>query len=372
MEVSLAVLAASGLALALVPSLASGAKAEERPARVVLIGDSITDGCTYQLLIEQSLRAAGIETPLFTNAAIAGDTARGMARRLDRDVMGFRPTLVTLSVGANDVLRNVKLDEFKADVTAIGRRMKDEAVPMIVMTTCIMGPKHQDADERLAAYNAVLREMAAEFGYRIADVNTAMDQARRRGANLLSPDDVHLNAEGYRVLARTLLDAMGYEKVALVPELKLAPMPGIIAEWRMKALEGKPQPLDEKAAAALSPDETWVVYRLPETQPLDEWWPEQERQRGFAMSVQKLVGPGKGYIGMATIESAGPRTVFFNTGAQLQAIWLNGRKLYQSEGWTGWHAGKERIMAELRAGTNTVVIETSGQFFLSVTDRGDW
>ena len=88
--------------------------------------------------------------------------------------------------------------------------------------------------------------------------------------------------------------------------------------------------------------------------------------------MEKLVGPGKSYLGVATIDAAKPRTVYFNTGAHLQTIWLNGKRIYKSEGWTGWHAGKERVPAELIAGKNTVIIETGSAFFLGVTDDNAW
>ncbi len=55
--------------------------------RIVFLGDSITDGHTYPLLIQQALREAGQPVPLAINAGIGGDTAEGMRARLDRDVL---------------------------------------------------------------------------------------------------------------------------------------------------------------------------------------------------------------------------------------------------------------------------------------------
>lgn len=83
-------------------------------------------------------------------------------------------------------------------------------------------------------------------------------------------------------------------------------------------------------------------------------------------------GTGRRDAGAADPVPAKPRDVFFNTGAHLQAVWLNGKRIYRSEGWTGWHAGKERVAARLNAGRNTVVIETGEAFFLSVTDDNAW
>ncbi len=64
--------------------------------------------------------------------------------------------------------------------------------------------------------------------------------------------------------------------------------------------------------------------------------------------------------------------MYFNTGANLQSIWLNGRRIFALDGFTGWHAGKERIAARLEQGRNVVLIETGNEFFLSITDENTW
>src|SRR5579884_287728 len=71
-------------------------------ARTAFLGDSITDGNTYPCLVCDALNDAGIGKMTVINAGIGGDTVHGMRLRLERDVLVFRPTLVTLSAGAND------------------------------------------------------------------------------------------------------------------------------------------------------------------------------------------------------------------------------------------------------------------------------
>ena len=127
-----------------------------------------------------------------------------------------------------------------------------------------------------------------------------------------------------------------------------------------------------RTVAALKPDAGWKTLTLPEKGPAGHWWAEQERRRGFAQALDKLAGPGKGYQAVATLQADKSRKVFFNTGAQLQTIWLNGQRIYHNESWTGWHAGKERVPAQLRAGRNVIVIEMGPAFFLGVTDDNDW
>ncbi len=106
------------------------------------------------------------------------------------------------------------------------------------------------------------------------------------------------------------------------------------------------------------------------------WWLNDERQRGFAVSLPKLVGPGKTYRAVADLDAkkAG-KALLFNTGAQLQRrSWLNGKRILPTTkpGPAGTPAREPRHRPNPREGRNTIVIETGGEFFLSVTDDDAW
>jgi acyl-CoA thioesterase-1 len=339
--------------------------------RIVFVGDSITDGHTYPQLVRQALAEASRPLPVCVNAAVAGDTAAGMRARLERDVLPHRPTRVTLSAGVNDALRKVDPDAYEKDIAAIAARLRAEKIPLVLLTTSILGPKHADAEKRLVEYNRRLHGLAQKNKLRVAEVFDRMQEARAAGKEVLESDQVHPNFEGQRLLARAVLDALGHKDVAVPAELKVKVLPGILRQWEMRpAPDGKS--LTAEAVAGLKPDRTWKKLTLPQTTAAATWWLDHERRRGFAVGLDKAVGPGRPYQGVAEITAERPRVVYFNTGAQLEAVWLNGKRIFKSEGWTGWHAGKERVRAELQAGRNVVVIESGGDFFLSVTDDNAW
>ena len=157
-------------------------------------------------------------------------------------------------------------------------------------------------------------------------------------------------------MARAVLDALGHKDVAVPKELKLEVMPGVVPGWKMQAVGEKEPPLDEKSAMALAArklDDAWKMVTLPEKDAHSHWWMDHQRRIGFAVSLDKQLGKAKCYRGIAVLKWTSRKMMFFNTGGQLHAIWLNGKRIYHNEGWTGWHAGKERVPARLQAGHNT-------------------
>lgn len=338
--------------------------------RIVFLGDSTTDNNTYPLLVLQALKEAKKPLPVMINSGIGGDVAASIVARLGRDALAHKPTLVCLSIGVNDMLRDEPPEGYEKSVSAIAERLKQENVPLMILGTTTLKAASADANKKLEAYNAVLLKVATKNGLKYVATYESLMTTAATGKVLHEADGVHLSYEGNQILARALLDALGHGDVALPAEFKVEPAPGLITQWKMSVATAA---LDEKSAGALKDDGNWKALTLPEQDKNDNWWLDQERKRGFALSLGRLIGPGNGYVGMATIESTEARKVFFNTGAHLQTIWLNGQQIYKTDGSPAWHAGKDRVGATLKAGANTVIIETkAGGFFLSVTDDNDW
>jgi lysophospholipase L1-like esterase len=344
---------------------------EDRPQRLVFVGDSITDGHTLPLLVRQALADAKKPVPVVINAGVGDDTAAGMRKRFERDVLAHKPTLVVYSAGVNDVLHGVKAEDYEAEVAPVAAALRDKKIPLVILTPSPLGPKHEEADKKLGDYMFSLGRVARRYNASMAEVNEQLRTEQKQGTKVLEEDQVHLTFAGYRAMARAVLDALGHKDVAVPKELKLEMMPGVVRDWKVKALD-RADALDEKSVAQVKPDESWKALALPQKSPPANWWADQERQRGFAQELDRLAGPGKAYLGVATVEAARSRKAFLNTGAQLTAAWLNGKRVYKSEGWTGWHAGKERLPIELKEGKNVLVIETGPAFFLSITDDDQW
>jgi lysophospholipase L1-like esterase len=341
--------------------------------RVVFLGSSTTDGHTFPALFRQALVEAGYAAPVCINAGIGGNTTAQMAARLERDVLAYAPTLVVLQAGGNDPSAKVPPEGFRATVTALLARLQREKIPLLVLTTNIRGPKLIDHEPLLQSYNDILRALGGEPGCRVGEVFARQAAARAAGESIVENDSLHANFAGHRVIVRAILDALGFPGVAVPAQQRLELLPGVIRTWRLHPHPDQVPKLDAAAVAALAPDGDWLAYAVPETQPQAHWWLDSERQRGFAVSLKGVVGPAKRYLAAATLQTAKAGPVYFNAGANLQAVWLDGVRIYQvGTEPRGWHAGRERIPVTLTAGAHALLIESGAEFFLSVTETHDW
>ena len=328
--------------------------------RTAFLGDSITDGDTYPKLVRDALDNSGLPKMVAINAGIGGDTAKGMLARLDRDVLAYHPTLVTLSAGANDAFRDVSPESYEQDVRAIAERLKDEKIPLILLTPNVLGAKHREKGQKnLDAYEAILRKIAKDYGLRIAEVNQRQKYDELAFHRQLAADDIHPNWEGQSMIALAVLDAMGYGNGRVPDRITNQPLPGIIPEWKMKRLDPKAPELTETsveqfARQAQGPaDESWITLKLPETTPMphidqDNQWLDGYRAQGASVSLKEQ--PAGRFVGIAIIPSDKARAVQFHTGADLEKVWLNGKQIYANASIRGYHIGRESVSAELKAG----------------------
>jgi len=334
--------------------------------RIVFLGDSITDGNTYPLLVQQAIREAKLPVPECFNAGIGGDTSEGMLKRLDRDVFSHHPTVVTISAGINDRFPS---ETFAKNMTAIVDAVQAYGATPILLTTSIVRDKSPERQARLDGYNAAIRQLAQQRKLPLAEVYQLMDRQPDAVGKLLVEDGVHPNYLGQSLIARAVLNALGHETIPLPPSLTLEIFPGVIRQWQMRAAAKSEAELDAQSVAKLVPGPGFATLNLPgrpAADPAD--WKEQERQCGFAMDIAEQVGKGERFFGIATVTADHAKPAVLNTGADLKAVWLNGQQVYKNTGWMGFHACKEQIPVHLAAGVNQLVIDTGGSFFLSLTE----
>jgi lysophospholipase L1-like esterase len=198
--------------------------------RIVFLGDSITQGGSgkdgYITVIKNTLedkhKDLGIEV---VNAGISGNKVPDLQRRVEKDVIGKKPTIVFIYIGINDVWhgerdpsKGTTKDKFEAGLKEVIGKIKDSGAQVILCTPTVIGEKKGGAnklDAQLDEYSDVSRAVAKELKLPLCDLRKAFveylkannkDDAER---GVLTGDRVHLNPAGNKLVAETMLKMLG-------------------------------------------------------------------------------------------------------------------------------------------------------------------
>lgn len=191
--------------------------------KIGFLGDSITQAGAepqgYVSLVIRGLEANGIQVGSIP-AGIGGHKSNQMLERLERDVLSKKPDWMTLSCGVNDVwhgANGIPLEPYQKNITEIVEKCQAAGVKVMILTATMIGEDAPNSNnQKLAAYNDFLRDLAKKKKCRLADLNADMQAAIAKAkkesnhqGNLLTSDGVHMNPEGNRLMATGVLRAFG-------------------------------------------------------------------------------------------------------------------------------------------------------------------
>ncbi len=212
--------------------------------RVVFYGDSITDQRLYTTFAETFVVTRFPKMPVtFVHSGWGGDRVSGgggglIDLRLARDVIPYRPTVMTIMLGMNDGgyrAYDLKLFEtFSEGYQHIVKKVTEE-IPGIRLT--LIQPSPYDDYTRpptfeggynrtLDQYSSFIQDLADRNKYTDANLNGPVVQALVRAksadpelAKKLLPDRVHPGAAGHLIMAQALLKA--WHAPALVSSVEI-------------------------------------------------------------------------------------------------------------------------------------------------------
>lgn len=213
------------------PSLAQGEKQDKAPPlkkgeKIVFLGDSITAGGVspkgYVTLIKNNVgekhKDLGIE---IVGAGISGNKVPDLQKRLEKDVLAKKPSLVVIYIGINDVwhgekdpARGTPADKFEAGLKEIIGKIKDAGARVVLCTPTVIGEKKLGTnalDAKLDEYAEISRKVAKDTGSQLCDLRKAFaDHLAKNNADdkergVLTTDRVHLNDAGNKLVAETVL-----------------------------------------------------------------------------------------------------------------------------------------------------------------------
>lgn len=190
--------------LAFVAGIAAfGASADERPVRIVALGDSLTAGYriaasqAFPARLQSALRAKGIAVEI-ANAGVSGDTASGGLARLNWSIPeGTEAVIVAL--GANDMLRGIDPAVTRRALDRIISALRERGIEVLLVgmrAVPNLGPDYR------RAYEAIFPDLAARHGvlfYPFFLDGVAADPS------LNLDDRIHPNAAGVEVMVARML-----------------------------------------------------------------------------------------------------------------------------------------------------------------------
>jgi acyl-CoA thioesterase-1 len=171
--------------------------------RVVFLGDSLTAGLgldeaqAYPAVVERELRQEGVAVQV-VNAGVSGDTSAGGLSRLPW-LLGQRPDVVVVALGANDGLRALPVEETEKNLREIVRRSQAAGARVLLVGMRI--PPNYGPDYA-GRFEAMYPRIAA-------DLNVPLVPFLLEGVggeqSLNQADGLHPTAGGQEVLARNVL-----------------------------------------------------------------------------------------------------------------------------------------------------------------------
>ena len=221
--------------------------------RVLFLGDSITHAGHYVAWIETQLRLQGVKPlPEMINIGLSSETLSGLSEpdhpfprpdvheRLDRALSKIKPDVVVACYGMNDgIYYPFGEERFKAYQDGVNRliqKVHAAGAKLVLMTPPPFDPvplrgkgKLKPAGEDKYAYFAMYEnydDVLDRYGKwileqkprveMVIDLHTPLAKyaAEKRKSNpkfTCTPDGIHPNTEGHRLLGETILHAWGVE-----------------------------------------------------------------------------------------------------------------------------------------------------------------
>jgi lysophospholipase L1-like esterase len=187
---------------------ASLAKPSASEARVVFMGDSITDAWP------QPRFGRFFEGRPYVGRGISGQTTPQMLVRFRPDVIALAPKVVVILAGTNDIAGNtgpMTDEDVQGNLASMSELAKANGIKVVLSSILPTSAYHAAPGAapqttlrpmaRIKALNAWMERYARENGHVYLDYFSAMVDGSGVLRAELSEDDLHPNAKGYAIMA---------------------------------------------------------------------------------------------------------------------------------------------------------------------------
>jgi acyl-CoA thioesterase-1 len=182
------------------------ARAQDAPAKLAIIGDSLTAGFglpeaqAFPARLQMALKERGHNVTV-VNAGVSGDTSAGGKARLDW-TLSDKPQFIILELGANDAMRGMDPVQTEANLDDILTRARASGAK--VMLAGMLAPPNWGRDYQ-EKFNAIYRRLADKHQvplYPFFLDGVAMDP------KLNQQDGIHPNAAGVDIILQRILPSI--------------------------------------------------------------------------------------------------------------------------------------------------------------------
>jgi len=182
------------------------ASAEASPKRIVIIGDSLTEGYgvsrerAYPALIQERAKKDGKNWRI-VNAGISGSTTASALSRIKWQLKQ-KPDLILLALGANDGLRGIPVATAESNLAAALSAAQEAGVKCLLVG--MKAPPNYGA-EYTRDFEGMFTRLQKKFKVPLLPFLLLNVAAK---AELNQPDGIHPNEKGHVILADTVYKSL--------------------------------------------------------------------------------------------------------------------------------------------------------------------
>ncbi|MGC1655695.1 MAG: SGNH/GDSL hydrolase family protein [Candidatus Acidiferrales bacterium] len=177
-------------------------------ARVVFMGDSITEGWGMKATATSPARGEFFPGKPYINRGISGQTTPQMLVRFRQDVIELKPKAVLILAGINDIAENtgkMTLWEIEGNIESMSELARASKIHPVLCSVLPASdfPWHKGLEPapKVRSLNAWIKEYAAKNDFVYVDYYSAMANSEGGMRDGLSLDGVHPNKAGYDIMA---------------------------------------------------------------------------------------------------------------------------------------------------------------------------
>ena len=194
--------------------------------RIIFFGDSLTalagidgpkdKGVTkgYVRIVRDALKEKHKDKDIEVDwVATGGHTVPDLLKRVDKDVIAKKPTIVVIQIGCNDA-RRIPKDTFKSGLEELIDKLQKEKIQVVLCSLTSVGEKHDGTnkdDAKLDEFAEVARGIAKAKGVPLNDLRKAFvahwkkHNPDNKPSGILTYDGNHFNDAGHRFVAEQML-----------------------------------------------------------------------------------------------------------------------------------------------------------------------